>query len=92
MDHRGKLTQHLFYEEQEEHGIPSREKHRNRWRLFAMVPGSLKHDLARWATPQEECRILVSLNLDVVLLQREEGYFHWHEVERGPVGAFAKGS
>ncbi len=65
---REELTQRLFCDRQEEHDVPSREKPHNRWQLDAAVPGSPKHDVARWATPQEEYHVLVSPDLDVVLL------------------------
>jgi len=50
MDQREKLIRHLFCEEREERGEPSREKHHNRWQPDAAVPGSPQHDVARWAT------------------------------------------
>jgi len=76
-----KLILCLFCDRQEERGVPSHGQRHNRWQLDAAIPGSPKHGVAPWATPLEECHVLVSLDLAVVLFQREEGYFHRHEIE-----------
>jgi hypothetical protein len=92
MNHREELTQRLCCERQEEHGVRSHEKLRNREQLFVEVPGFPEHDVALWATPQEECHVLVLRDRVVVVLSGEVVYFHLPAVVLRAVEASGRGN